>query len=73
MNSVTVNTDDQRWRTKQSETSTRVFVGKITVLLIRAGTDTHPRIPRRAELLFHKLPDPETVLIGVARCPVPDS
>ena len=33
---MTVNTDwfpfeDQRWRTKQSETSTRVFVGKITV------------------------------------------
>ena len=33
---MTLNTDwfpfeDQRWRTKQSETSTRVFVGKITV------------------------------------------
>ena len=31
LNSVTVNTGDQRWRTKQSETSTRDFVGKITV------------------------------------------
>ena len=31
LNSVTVNIDDQRWRTKQSETSTRVFIGKITV------------------------------------------
>ena len=28
---MTVNTDDQRWRTKQSETLTRVFVGKKTV------------------------------------------
>ena len=27
---MTVKTDDQRWRTKQSETSTQVFVGKIT-------------------------------------------
>ena len=42
---MTVNTDwfpfeDQRWRTKQSETSTGVFVGKITVTTyIRAGVD----------------------------------
>ena len=31
-----------------------------------------PRMPRLVEQLFHKLPDPETVLIGVARGPVPD-
>ena len=28
---MAVNTDDQRWRKKQNETSTRVLVGKITV------------------------------------------
>ena len=45
---MTVNTDwfpfeDQRWRTKQSETSTGVFVGKITVTTyIRAGADPYP-------------------------------
>ena len=59
-------------RTKQSETSTRVFVGKITVTTYTCRYGNAPRIPRLVEQLFHKLPDPETVLIGVARGPVPD-
>ena len=58
-NSVTVNTDDQRWQTKQSETSTRVFVGKIAVTTYTCRYGHAPRIPRLVEQLFHKLPDPE--------------
>ena len=59
-------------RTKQSETSTRVFVVKITVTTYTCRYGHATRIPRLVEQLFHKLPDPETVLIGVARGPVPD-
>ena len=72
LNSVTVNTDNQRLRTRQSETSTRVFVGKITVTTYTCRYEHAPHIPRVVEQLFHKLPDPETVLIGVARGSVPD-
>ena len=49
--------------------------GKCPTLTVNTYTCRYghaPRIPRLVEQVFHKLPDPETVLIGVARGLVPD-
>ena len=81
---MTVNTywfpfEDQRWRTKQSETSTGVFVGKITVttytcrygpvsLDLSAVVSTGPRdSPHRRGSVSGTGP-----LESVSRGPVPD-
>ena len=67
---MTVNTDwfpfaDQRWRTN----STRVFVGKITVTTY---TCRYGPVSLDLSVVVSQTTDPETVLIGVARGPVPD-
>ena len=47
LNSVTVNTGDQRWRTKQSETSKQIFVVKITYYIY---VQVRTRIPVSLDL-----------------------